>query len=201
MPRPLSDSWQYFTLLDSDSGKSKKARCTFCGLEKAASITRLHQHLLFRCARIDPDIRGQLRQKEQEEDIQQEELKRQPQQIEPKQYYQQQGSPTSSTVRTDVLPDQAMLDWHLARALFSSNIPFESIEDPHMIEFFRQLQPNYTVPDSRRLKQYLLKEQHWDLINRYHEPPHSIMEHHNNRINASSSSTTRMSPEELEGNL
>jgi hypothetical protein len=198
MPRPLSDSWQYFTLLDSASGKSKKARCTFCGLEKAASITRLHQHLLVRCARIDPNIRGQLRQKEQQEE--QGEQKRPPR-IEPTQYYQQRGSPSSATIRTNVQPDQAMLDWYLARALFSSNIPFESMEDPHMLEFFRHLQPNYTVPDSRRLKQYLLKEQHWDLINRSHETRHSTLEQHS-RVNApSTSTTTRMSPEDLEGNL
>ncbi|KAI8077185.1 hypothetical protein BDF21DRAFT_422274 [Thamnidium elegans] len=57
-----------------------------------------------------------------------------------------------------------MLDCQLARALFSAKIPFESIEDPHFIDFLKRLQPNYTVPKKRRLQQFLLKEQHWDLI-------------------------------------
>ncbi|KAI7904793.1 uncharacterized protein BX663DRAFT_503548 [Cokeromyces recurvatus] len=66
--------------------------------------------------------------------------------------------------QTDNNRSQAMLDWQLARALFSANIPFESIEHPLMIDFFKRLQPNYVVPKGKRLLQYLLKEQHWDLI-------------------------------------
>ncbi|KAK4512485.1 uncharacterized protein ATC70_003186 [Mucor velutinosus] len=226
MPRPLSDSWQYFELLSPDNGRSKKARCSFCGHEQAAGITRLHQHLLYRCSRISSEIRNQLRQKQDDRghdtpvphrnDL----LHSQPSstvnyQFDPtlqnilnssptsalnthSNYFDAALSPTTSTAfstanplsfapNTDSInqqqqqqyhhtqqqpsqqqrqPDrsQAMLDWHLARALFSANIPFDKIENPHIIEFFKRLQPNYVLPKARRLQQFLLKEQHWDLI-------------------------------------
>ncbi|KAL9544492.1 hypothetical protein MBANPS3_007593 [Mucor bainieri] len=223
MPRPLSDSWQYFELLSPDNGRSRKAKCSFCGHEQAAGITRLHQHLLYRCSRISSEIRDQLRQKQDDRghdtpvpprnDL----LHSQPSStvnyhfdptlqntLDPSptsalnthsNYFDAALSPTTSTTfstanplsfapNTDGLnqqqpqqqqhqhqhpqqqPDrsQAMLDWHLARALFSANIPFDKIENSHMIEFFKRLQPNYVVPKARRLQQFLLKEQHWDLI-------------------------------------
>ncbi|GAN08438.1 hypothetical protein MAM1_0204d07950 [Mucor ambiguus] len=215
MPRPLSDSWQYFELLSPDNGRSRKARCSFCGHEQAAGITRLHQHLLYRCSRISSEIREQLRQKQDDRghdtpvphrnDL----LHSQPPstvnyQFDPtlqntlnsaptsalnthSNYFDATLSPTTPTTfstanplsftsNTDSLnqqqqqhpqqPDrsQAMLDWHLARALFSANIPFDKIENPHVIEFFKRLQPSYVVPKARRLQQFLLKEQHWDLI-------------------------------------
>ncbi|KAI9486150.1 MAG: hypothetical protein EXX96DRAFT_547834 [Benjaminiella poitrasii] len=262
MPRPLSDSWQYFELLSPDNGRNRKARCTFCGHEQAAGITRLHQHLLYRCSKISADIRDQLRQKQEDRSktesvssirstdmLQQRHLQQQPPQqvdyhFDPtlqntlnhhNSYYETSGtasnsssnhtmSPTHTHFSTSAPPyplvttnthhsdshptaafqpassstatnsttnslggggmttpptaslpsttqhadttnrSQAMLDWQLARALFSANIPFESIENPMMVEFFKRLQPNYVVPKGKRLLQYLLKEQHWDLI-------------------------------------
>ncbi|KAI8987314.1 hypothetical protein BDF20DRAFT_849393 [Mycotypha africana] len=287
MPRPLSDSWQYFELLPPDNGRSRKARCTFCGHEQAAGITRLHQHLLYRCSRIPADIRDQLRQKQEDRnrdaspphnshnnnnngrnDIslpsrqENRHVQFQPSQtvqyhfdptlqntlsssntsaiiansssnsnssknhhhlstnsadhttattsispyyeaaltgtpatasqnnnfsttttsfafspspatpqqaLEQPRILQQQHSvlSSSSTSQAQTPQDensQALLDWHLARALFSANIPFEAVENPYVIDFLRHLQPNYVVPRGKRLKQYLLKEQHWDLI-------------------------------------
>ncbi|GAA5802246.1 hypothetical protein HPULCUR_007709 [Helicostylum pulchrum] len=237
MPRPLSDSWQYFELLSPDNGRNRKAKCNFCGHKQAAGITRLHQHLLYRCSRISADIRDQLRQKHEDQgreslpkgtqvlshhmsqdsldyqydstlqntlhnsnnnnsnnnNQQQQPQPQQQQQQQQHQHQQQQQqqqsphinshptyyeaaaalSPTTSTNFSTAFPptnntlgqqQQAMLDCQLARALFSANIPFESIEDPHFIDFLKRLQPNYTVPKKRRLQQFLLKEQHWDLI-------------------------------------
>lgn len=224
MPRPLSDSWQYFELLSPDNGRSRKARCSFCGHEQAAGITRLHQHLLYRCSRISSEIRDQLRQKQDDRGHdtsvpgRSELLQSQPSsnvnyQFDPtlqntlhsspasalntySNYFDAALSPTTSTTFSAANPlsftstadnlnqqqhhtqhpqqrsqqqqqpdrSQAMLDWHLARALFSANIPFDKIENPHIIEFFKRLQPKYAVPKARRLQQFLLKEQHWDLI-------------------------------------
>lgn len=221
MPRPLSDSWQYFELLSPNNGKSRKAKCSFCNHIQSASITRLHQHLLYRCARISSEIRDQLRQKQDgrgnDSPARNRDELLQPQSssnvnyhfdsalqntLNPhSNYFDAALSPTASTnfstanhiaftSSTDNMnqqnqqqqqhhhhsnqqqqqhqqqPDrsQAMLDWHLARALFSANIPFDKIENPHIIEFFKRLQPNYTVPKARYLQQFLIKEQHWDLI-------------------------------------
>ncbi|KAG2201704.1 hypothetical protein INT46_004333 [Mucor plumbeus] len=229
MPRPLSDSWQYFELLSSDNGKSKKARCSFCNHIQSASITRLHQHLLYRCSRISSKTRDQLRQKQDDRGNDSPAQNRnellQPQSssnvnyhfnsalentLDPSSsaslnphsnYFDAALSPTGSTNFSTVnhiaftssndnmnqhnqqqhrhhhhtnqqqqnqhqQPDrsQAMLDWHLARALFSANISFDKIENPHIVEFFKCLQPNYIVPKAGRLQQFLLKEQHWDLI-------------------------------------
>lgn len=241
MPRPLSDSWQYFELLAPDNGRSRKARCSFCGHEQAAGITRLHQHLLYRCSRITPDIREELRQKHGDrgrdsppkgsellshshhslphtdsvnyhfDSALQNTLNsnnnnstnnnanhQSPTNMNPHStYYEAALSPTASTNFSTANPiafpssnppsnslghqpphhqhhqqqqqqqqerSQSMLDCQLARAFFAANIPFESIENPHMIDFLKRLQPNYIVPKGRRLKQYILKEQHWDLI-------------------------------------
>lgn len=235
----LSDSWQYFELLSPDNGRSRKARCTFCGHEQAAGITRLHQHLLYRCSRITSDIREELRQKHGDREresppktndllshhhIQQQQhpdsvnyhfnsstlqntlsnnnsnnnnssSSQQTNHHSPTNnmnphattYYETTTlSPTTVSTNftatnpiaftsthstTNTTPSnsslgqqQSMLDCQLARAFFSANIPFESIENPHMINFLKRLQPNYIVPKGRRLKQFILKEQHWDLI-------------------------------------
>lgn len=240
MPRPLSDSWQYFELLAPDNGRSRKARCTFCGHEQAAGITRLHQHLLYRCSRITSDIREELRQKHGDREREsppktndllshhqlssqhsdsvnyhfnsstlQNTLSNNPSQQQNNNnnntthqsptnnmnphstYYETTLSPTTvSTNFTTANPiaftsnsntlgqqqqqqhdrSQSMLDCQLARAFFAANIPFESIENPHMINFLKRLQPNYIVPKGRRLKQFILKEQHWDLIPWDNEP-------------------------------
>lgn len=73
------------------------------------------------------------------------------------------GSMTTNT-SSQQARTQSMLDWHLARALFSANIPFTVVDNPHMAEFLRRMRPGYVVPRPQRLQQYLLKEQHWDLI-------------------------------------
>ncbi|CEP10778.1 hypothetical protein [Parasitella parasitica] len=217
MPRPLSDSWQYFELVSPDNGRNKKAKCSFCGHAQAAGITRLHQHLLYRCSRISSEIRDQLRQKQDERESETLPLQKRNDilplqtsstanyQFDPalqnnldpspttalnphSNYFDATLSPMTPTSFSTPIPlaftsnidnlnqkkqqqqqqqldgSQAMLDWHLARALFSANIPYDKIEDPHIIEFFKRLQPSYVVPKAKRLQQFLLKEQHWDLI-------------------------------------
>lgn len=59
---------------------------------------------------------------------------------------------------------QSVLDYHLARALFSADIPMKVVENPYMADFLRRMRPGYVVPSAQTLHQYLLKEQHWDLI-------------------------------------
>ncbi|KAI8644829.1 hypothetical protein BD408DRAFT_412585 [Parasitella parasitica] len=214
MPRPLSDSWQYFELLSSENGRKKKAKCSFCGHEQAAGITRLHHHLLYRCSMISPEMRDQLRQKQDDrngmllpqpltpanchaDSTMQNILNPSPASsiLNPhSNYFDAALSPTTSSGFSGPNPiaftpsidnsnqrnqqqrqdhsqeqqqierSQAMLDWHLARALFSANISYEKIENPHVIEFLKRLQPNYVIPKAKRLQQFLLKEQHWDLI-------------------------------------
>lgn len=221
MPRPLSDSWQHFDLIPSDSNKNRQAKCRFCGHKQAAGITRLHQHLLFKCTKITANVRNELRQKEEargrgpstsqssvESNTESTQIRRTdynfgsallnssgdqppslnmarseianttsgnptnflgsntfPLQSNERSSQRQQSIPTipqSQSQSNDI--SQTILDWHLARALFSANIPFEKVENPHFIEFLKCLQPNYSVPKSSRLKQLVLKEQHWDLI-------------------------------------
>ncbi|KAI9357758.1 hypothetical protein BD770DRAFT_427518 [Pilaira anomala] len=220
MPRPLSDSWQYFELLSPDNSRNRKAKCNFCGHKQAAGITRLHQHLLYRCSRISPDLRDQLRQKHEDQgresppkgnsvlshhlpqnsldyqydstlqntlqnsnsNVSNNNQQQSPSHINPHPTYFEAAtalSPTATANFSTAFPpttttttnnntlgqqQQVMLDCQLARALFSANIPFESIENPHFVDFLKRLQPNYTVPKKRRLQQFLLKEQHWDLI-------------------------------------
>jgi hypothetical protein len=247
MPRPLSDSWQYFQVLTPvNDGRSKKTKCTFCGHEQTASITRLHQHLLNRCSRIPGEIRQELRRKD--------ENNREPPvptrhsfnyefnpplhtlqsppgndaipqhtSISTSTYYQaEQIPPRSTPIPTHFQPtsqpqsdrSQTMLDWQLARALFSANIPFEAIENLHLIEFFGHLQPGYKLPQVKRLKQLLLKEEHWDIIQQCENQPISNtypsssttqqpQQHH--LVTLSSDSSRAVSsfnpPTDLEGNL
>ncbi|KAF7730131.1 hypothetical protein EC973_002739 [Apophysomyces ossiformis] len=71
---------------------------------------------------------------------------------------------SSSASSIERPPRQAFLDWHLARAMFAADIPFDAIEHPLFIDFLKRLQPEYVPPKKSRLQQFLLKEQHWDLI-------------------------------------
>ncbi|KAI9271851.1 hypothetical protein BDA99DRAFT_501166 [Phascolomyces articulosus] len=59
---------------------------------------------------------------------------------------------------------QRMLDYNLARALFSANIPFNVVDNQEFATFLKRMRPGYAVPKSHVLQQYLLKEEHYDLI-------------------------------------
>jgi hypothetical protein len=59
---------------------------------------------------------------------------------------------------------QATLNWSLARALFSADVPFKAIENPHFVQFLNRLNPNYKPPTQRQLQQLLLKREHWDIL-------------------------------------
>jgi hypothetical protein len=167
MPRPLSDSWQYFQVSGPvNNSKSKKAKCTFCGHEQSAAITRLQQHLLNRCSGMPVETRQELKQKD-ENSREREVPTRHPlnydfnpplhnnglqspsnnaiSQRAADAYYQAAQIPSRSTpipvnfqatLRPQSDRPQAMLDRQLARALFSANIHFETIENLHIIEFF-----------------------------------------------------------------
>ncbi|KAI9496195.1 hypothetical protein BDB00DRAFT_785642 [Zychaea mexicana] len=59
---------------------------------------------------------------------------------------------------------QRMLDYNLARALFSASIPFNVVNNQEFATFLKRMRPGYAVPKPHVLQQYLLKEEHYDLI-------------------------------------
>lgn len=205
MPRPQSDTWRYFTIIEGPDGKGRKASCSYCGHQQACGVTRLHQHLLKKCPNIPPSLRAELRQREESRarssppqqqanhdsnnnekypamDIDRalstlaahgiSTSRQQQQQQETTTQPIDSNSTSSSTTTSSIMAsgqqqqqqEQAMLDWLLARALFSANIPFNAVEDQHMISFLKRMRPGYVVPKAYKLQQHLLKEQHWDLI-------------------------------------
>ncbi|ORY91001.1 hypothetical protein BCR43DRAFT_498337 [Syncephalastrum racemosum] len=206
MPRPYSEVWKYFNVLDGGNGRQRKTSCKYCGREQTCGVTRLQDHLIRRCTQIPASLK-QLLHARQEDNV----LKRKRRLEErsngrserhhlpapvlppPSTSTQSNEDPaydgmnralrslaeraipnatplapapttTTNTVNTVSQRTQSMLDWHLARALFSSNTSLKAVEDPHMAEFLRLMRPGYVVPRAHRLQQYLLKEQHWDLI-------------------------------------
>lgn len=211
MPRPQSDTWRYFTIIEGPDGKGRKASCSYCGHQQACGVTRLHQHLLKKCPNIPPSLRAELRQREEararSSPPQQQQnhhdsnnnnekypamdidralstlaahgistsarQQQQQQETTATQSIDNYSSTSSSSGTTSSLmasgqqqqqQEQAMLDWLLARALFSANIPFSAVEDQHMISFLKRMRPGYVIPKAYKLQQHLLKEQHWDLI-------------------------------------
>ncbi|RUS14637.1 hypothetical protein BC937DRAFT_93520 [Endogone sp. FLAS-F59071] len=77
--------------------------------------------------------------------------------------------------------DQATMDWHLARAFYAAEIPFSAIEHPHFVDFFKRLRPGYVVPRKRRLQQFLLKTEHWDLLEFEVQKPDLMLDSGNGR--------------------
>lgn len=72
--------------------------------------------------------------------------------------------------------DQATMDWHLARAFYAAEIPFSAVENPHFVDFFKRLRPGYVIPRKRRLQQFLLKTEHWDILEYEIQKPDLMLE-------------------------
>ncbi|KAG0174257.1 hypothetical protein DFQ28_002904 [Apophysomyces sp. BC1034] len=239
MPRPQSEIWQYFSVHDNSKGKGAKARCSYCGHEQACGITRLHRHLLRKCPNIPTNLRDELRQKEEGRSNAQlniamnaanaasndldnpfdctiGSLQTSVHSYDQTSASQQQKEDMSHAVplpartATERPQAQAFLDWHLSRAMFAANIPFEAIENPLFVDFLKRLQPNYVPPKKSRLQQFLLKEQHWDLINwNDADPVSSIPEQQqqkqqptiSNRMNQGTLTNTQPITTDMEGAL
>ncbi|CAO3674595.1 unnamed protein product [Umbelopsis ramanniana] len=168
MPRPPSDIWNHFTTYDDPSSRVKRARCHYCDHQQASSITRLYRHLTRICPHVPDVVRQELSSRIAKG-----------KNIPPFVTYE----PTSSAAALDDalqvsasasrgvatpsnldVSHQATLDWSLARALFSADVPFKAIENPHFVQFLNRLNPNYKPPTQRQLQQLLLKREHWDLL-------------------------------------
>ncbi|KAI8377895.1 uncharacterized protein BYT42DRAFT_572098 [Radiomyces spectabilis] len=198
MPRPKSDLWQYF--IRSTNRGDRRSRCRFCGLTMAAGITRLQKHLLTKCSDIPAALVEEIRRKQARlrrppppplQSSSSSTTRPSP----------RPNSNVSTHRGRDVLPavassssapmriqptvsahpplntqsspvtSNSTLDERLARALFAADIPFKAMEHPLMVDFLKSLRPDYQVPSRRQLQQYLLKENHWDLIDMTEESP------------------------------
>ncbi|KAI8149756.1 hypothetical protein BJV82DRAFT_663036 [Fennellomyces sp. T-0311] len=81
----------------------------------------------------------------------------------PSPQYSNNNSNSNSLASSDPM-SQRMLDYNLARALFSASIPFTVVNNPEFATFLKRMRPGYIVPKTQVLQQYLLKEEHFDLI-------------------------------------
>ncbi|OZJ05987.1 hypothetical protein BZG36_01236 [Bifiguratus adelaidae] len=182
MPRPTSDIWAFYTVIPSHT-KVPKTRCTFCGHEQAAGVTRLAMHLLDKCPHAPEDVKEEVRQSTKQ-------YKKGFEHIDIEALDDEQGTTQSPFSRSGKAPDtrprkrravsvnrlymdpaeQTHLDRSLARALFAANIDIDAIEHPLIASFLQQLRPGYQSPRARRLRQFLFKSEHWDLFEDMERP-------------------------------
>jgi hypothetical protein len=54
--------------------------------------------------------------------------------------------------------EQETLEFLLAQALFSTEVPFAFIENPYVIQFFNYLRPSFKLPNRRKIADELLDE-------------------------------------------
>ncbi|KAJ2957914.1 hypothetical protein NQZ79_g6406 [Umbelopsis isabellina] len=185
MPRPPSDIWHHFTTFDDPSNKVKRARCNYCDHQQASSISRLQRHITRNCPSVPDIVRQEVNSRSAGrfknivpfvtyDTGPSTDLDDALQVLARASYNLPATSsavPTTRTMNMNAPPagkidniTKNSLDWQLARALFSADISLKVIENPHIIQFLKRLNPNYQVPDRRQLQQVLLKREHWDLL-------------------------------------
>ena len=181
MPRPPSDIWNHFTTYDDPGSRVKRARCHYCDHQQASSITRLYRHLTRICPHVPDVVRQELSSRIAKEKNVPPFVTYEPNssaaalddalQVLARASYNLPSTQVSASAARGVatpsnldVSHQATLDWSLARALFSADVPFKAIENPHFVQFLNRLNPNYKPPTQRQLQQLLLKREHWDIL-------------------------------------
>nr|CAG8446911.1 2846_t:CDS:1 [Entrophospora candida] len=164
MGKPKSEVWRHYTSYDTEAN-APTVKCNYCDKTyKQGVATRMQAHLNDECNNAPENSKVKnkkpLARSFENTDI----------------------SPSSNTSKKnknsitldnslDTMSDeeQKKLEIMLAKALYSSNISADFIENPYVVELFKKLKPSFKLPNKKSLSDELLD-------NIYYESKHNIEE-------------------------